>query len=262
MLVNSAYNITITNIASANKLYNNPSDTEIYRHNRPRWAVALKSSGKTYYTINGKTYLSDSTHPVILPKGSTYTWRCVERGDCLIIEFDAPQELDDILSFSLSDNSFIINGFSRIQKHLHIPTAEAQLECIYTLYGILLKLVKTTQQDYVPKEKRQLLKPAIQYISEKYDDPHITNDALAAMCGISTVYFRKCFEAAYGVSPIRFLHDLRIQKAKDILSSDYASISQVAESVGCSSVYHFSKMFRLYTGLSPSQYAKTGKNPT
>ena len=55
------------------------------------------------------------------------------------------------------------------------------------------------------------------------------------------------------------LHSLRMQRAKDILSSDYDSIAQVAESVGYSSVYHFSKMFRTYTGMSPSQYAKASR---
>ena len=81
--------------------------------------------------------------------------------------------------------------------------------------------------------------------------------SLAALCGISTVYFRKTFETVFGVSPIRYLHDLRIGKAKAILSGDYDSIRQVAESTGYSSVYHFSKMFKLYTGQSPSTYAKS-----
>jgi AraC-like DNA-binding protein len=59
--------------------------------------------------------------------------------------------------------------------------------------------------------------------------------------------------------PIRYLHDYRVQRAKDILSSDYDSVTQVAESVGYNSVYHFSKMFRLYTGISPTEYAKASR---
>ena len=123
----------------------------------------------------------------------------------------------------------------------------------------MLQLVRSVSKEYVSKGKQQLVQPAVDYISEHYFDPDINNDRLARLCGISTVYFRKCFEALMGVPPIRYLHDFRIQRAKDILSSDYGSISQVAGSVGYRSVYHFSKMFKTYTGLNPTEYAKTSR---
>ncbi|MBQ2704787.1 MAG: helix-turn-helix transcriptional regulator, partial [Clostridia bacterium] len=44
-----------------------------------------------------------------------------------------------------------------------------------------------------------------------------------------------------------------------ILHSDYESVEQVAFSVGYNSIYHFSKMFKLYTGKSPSEYAKASR---
>ena len=83
--------------------------------------------------------------------------------------------------------------------------------------------------------------------------------SMAELCGMSVVYFRKCFESVYGKSPIRYLHDLRMEKAKGLLLSDYDSIGQIAESVGYGSIYHFSKMFRSYVGVSPTEFAKGGK---
>lgn len=259
MLVNSDFDITILKVVAANRLYNTPASGTVYRRNRKRWAVALKRSGKTYYTVNGTQVLSDSQHPVILPKGCSYSWRCVEEGECLIIEFDALQAQSHILSFTLTDNSFFINDFLKIQKMLPLSTPEAGLESVYSLYGLLLQLCKTVQKEYIPRDKPQLLRPALDYIAESYYLPDITNDRLAQLCGISTVYFRKCFEAVCGVSPIRYLHDFRIRKAKDLLSSDYGSIGQVAESVGYNGIYHFSKMFKLYTGMSPTEYAKVSR---
>ena len=58
---------------------------------------------------------------------------------------------------------------------------------------------------------------------------------------------------------MKYLHNFRIQKAKAILRSDYESIEQVARSVGYNSIYHFSKMFKEYTGKSPTEYAKQNK---
>lgn len=255
MFVDPDLNITVLKVLSVNHILNSPLNTPIVHKNRSRWGIALKREGRTYYRVSGRDILSDREHPVILPKGSSYSWTCTEPGECLILEFEAAETAEDIFSFAIADSSFIQDALSDIQKNLHIPTPEAKFLCLHRTYGLLLQLAKTAT--YTPRRKQQLLQPAVEYITENYFDPAITNDALAQRCGMSTVYFRKCFEAVYGVSPIRYLHDFRTRKAKDILSSDFASIAQVAASVGYGSVYHFSKMFKTYTGKSPSQYART-----
>lgn len=251
--------VTITAVLAANRLNSNVTAGLIHRHNRKCWAIALKRTGKTIYYTNGEALVSDASHPAILPKGCDYSWKCVEPGECLLIEFDAPQTLASVLSFQLTDSSIYENAFFDIQKNLHIGTATAHLTCMHRVYGLLLQLLHPAQREYASKQKQLMIQPALDYITEQYFDPNISNEVLATLCGISTVYFRKTFESVYGVAPIRYLHGIRMRRAKDILSSDYDSIAQVAESVGYSSVYHFSKMFRTYTGMSPSQYAKASR---
>ena len=134
-----------------------------------------------------------------------------------------------------------------------------RLEAMQILYEMLLFLGRAAGKKYIPRDKQHILTPAVDYMTAHYGDPYIHNDKLAEICGISTVYFRKTFEAVYGIAPIRYLHRLRIEKAKAILSGDYGSITQIAESVGYTSVYHFSKMFRIYTGQSPTEYKKSTK---
>lgn len=254
-----ALNLTVTAVVAANRFNNDVTETPIYRHNRNRWAVALKRTGRTYYTSGGRTLVSDAQHPVILPKGSCYSWECVEAGECLLIEFDAPDSRETVIAFSFTDCALFEKTFYEIRKKLSLPGVEAQLTCLHSLYGLLLALVRSGRSEYTPKQKQRLLEPAVEYMTGHYDDSTITNDRLAALCGISTVYFRKSFEAVYGMPPIRFLHEVRIRRAKDLLESDYASITQVAETVGYGNVFHFSKMFRLYTGQSPSEYAKASR---
>lgn len=259
MFINSVINITVTNVLSTNRLLTSPVGVITTRHSRERWAVVLKLGGKTFYTVNGKQILSDALHPVILPKGCSYSWKCVEPGECIIIEFEALEIANNIYSFKIADNSYIVNTFSKIEDCLNLQHPDFKLECNHLLYGILLDLLKWDKKQYITKDKKQFLQTAVNYISDNYFDCNITNDFLADICGISTVYFRKSFEKAYGISPIRFLHNFRINKAKSILKSDFESISQVAESVGYTSIYHFSKMFKLYTGMSPSEYAKASR---
>ena len=259
MFIHSVSNLVITKIFSANRLLNSPIGITTHRHNRNGWAVVLKTKGKTIYTVGDKQILSDRLHPVILPKGCSYSWKCVEPGECLIIEFDANIVEPEIMSFEIKENNSIINNFSKIEKSLSTKKTCYKLECSYYLYEILLFLLKSAKQEQQHQKKYSILNPAIKYITENYSDNNITNESLAKLCAMSTVYFRKIFVCVYGTSPIKYLHHFRIEKAKAILRSDFETIEQVALSVGYNSIYHFSKMFKLYTGKSPSEYAKASR---
>lgn len=260
LFVHSVSNLVVKKVISANRLLDSPVGITIHRNNREHWAVILKVTGKTIYTVGDKNILSDGLHPVILPKGCTYSWKCIEPGECLIIEFDADEKSEKLISFKVNDSSDIVNAFSKIEKSLNKQNSYYRLECYNQIYSILLFLVKSVSKESTHPQKNKIIYPSIKYITEKYFDGNITNEFLADICGMSTVYFRKIFKSVYGIPPTKYLHNFRIEKAKAILQSDYESIEQVAFSVGYNSIYHFSKMFKLYTGKSPLEYAKASRN--
>lgn len=260
MFIHSVTNLTINKVFSANRLLNSPVGITTHRNDREGWAIVLKIKGKTIYTVGNKQVLSDDLHPVILPKGCSYSWKCIEPGECIIIEFEAENTEATFTSFEIKDNSLLINNFSKIEKSLSTKNIYHRLECNYYLYEILLFLLKSAKQEHPHPKKYSALKPAIKYITENYSDSNINNELLAELCAMSTVYFRKTFVSVYGTSPIKYLNKFRIEKAKAILRSDFETIEQVALSVGYSSIYHFSKMFKQYTGTSPLEYSKQSKS--
>ena len=257
MFVHSVSDIVVDKVYSANRLLNSPVGININRNNRENWAIILKQKGKTIYTVNNEKIISDNFHPIILPKSCCYSWKCIEPGECIIIEFEVDREQNKPVSFEIKDSTPIINAFSKIEKLLSLKKSYYKLECTYYLYEILIFLLKSTIKEQAHPKTTKMLEPAIKHITENYFDGGITNSVLSELCGISTVYFRKTFESVYGISPIKYLHNFRIKKAKSILISDYDTIEQVALSVGYNSIYHFSKMFKLYTGSTPSEYAKS-----
>ena len=248
--------IVVTNVYDTVRLLDSPVGVSITMTDRKQWGIVLKKEGRTVYTANGRQILSDSLHPVILPRGCSYSWICEEPGLCQVIQFDATVADTRLYPVEITDNSRLLTAFDRIAKALAKGNMAGQMEARQLLYGALAFLAGSGDRGYTPSGKYQLLQPAVDYINTCYFETDITNEILAKLCGISTVYFRKSFETVYGVSPIKYLNDLRMRKARALLESDYASIGQVAESVGYSSIYHFSKMFRQYTGLSPTEYAK------
>lgn len=254
LFINYDSDITVTDVFFVVRLLNSPVGTTFHRQNRNRWAITLKAGGKTIYTAEGREIVSDSLHPIIMPRGSDYSWRCVESGECIILEFDGLETYSGLLSFELADNSRMLKLLSRAESLLNSPGGPSPKEARAIVYELLLLLERSTDKKYVPSDRKTLLLPATEYISTMYYRTHITNDSLAKLCGMSTVYFRKLFADVYGISPIKHLNSFRIEKAKAMLLTDYESIGQIAGSVGYRSIYHFSKMFKAHTGVSPKEY--------
>ena len=92
---------------------------------------------------------------------------------------------------------------------------------------------------YLPTEKMSKITPALEYIANNYNKK-IKNDVLANLCNLSTVYFRKLFTEIIGSSPISYVHELRIKKAKEMLKSDHDSFFNIASSLGYLNIYDFS----------------------
>ena len=136
-----------------------------------------------------------------------------------------------------------------------------KLELLKNAYSILLLLLKGKHLSYTSFTKRQKIEPAVDFLIKHYNQS-IKNDDLAKLAGLSTIYFRKIFTECLGVPPITYLHKLRIKKAKEILQSDYESISDIAESLGYPDVYDFSRTFKKHVGISPTQYAKQHQTAT
>ncbi len=96
----------------------------------------------------------------------------------------------------------------------------------------------------------------INYLNENYEHK-ISLEQIAHNMYLSPVYISKIFKEETGESPINYLIKIRLEKARDILlNSDSGSIKSIANQVGYDDVYHFSKLFKKYYGISPLYYKK------
>ena len=78
--------------------------------------------------------------------------------------------------------------------------------------------------------------------------------ALAAEAGLSRHHFGKAFKATSGKPPHRYITERRVQKAREMLLSDRASITDIALALGFSSHSHFTDVFHKTTGTTPSLF--------
>jgi len=77
---------------------------------------------------------------------------------------------------------------------------------------------------------------------------------LARIAGLSVSRFSHLFSCSVGVAPMKFLEAQRLERAKQLLISTSASISEVSSMAGFQNPYHFSTRFRKFFGTSPSEF--------
>ncbi len=247
--------LTVTSVCSATTLYHD-AGAGVMRMNRPRWALAIKYEGETVYNGGGVSVLSNANHLALLPEGSSYTWRCLAAGHCAIVEFDAEAPAGArMMSLPVRNCQKVLRLAETLARKMAFPEPCGQLICKKLLYEMLCEAARGGARSYVSGSSRQRLQPALEYIADHYDRP-MSNDALAQLTGYSTVHFRKLFTELYGVSPMAYVQEMRIEKAKAALGSDYGTIGAIAQALGYASIYDFSRAFKRRTGLSPSAYAR------
>lgn len=93
------------------------------------------------------------------------------------------------------------------------------------------------------------------YIEQHYSEK-ITVEILARLTYISASTLSHKFKSEIGVSPIDYLLEVRLQKARNMMRRKNVSLTDVAELCGFSSLSHFSKCFADRIGMSPTEYQK------
>ncbi len=77
--------------------------------------------------------------------------------------------------------------------------------------------------------------------------------------GFSKSYIKSQFKKKTGSSIIQYYIDMKIDKAKKLLSQQKFTVSEISDMLGFGSIYYFSRQFKLQTGMSPTEYVKSIK---
>ena len=108
---------------------------------------------------------------------------------------------------------------------------------------------------HMDRQVQDRVAPAVYYVQVHYKE-RIYMDAVARHCGISPTYFSKAFHRRYRMPFQEFLLRFRIAKARRELRASKAGITDVAYSVGFRDPSYFTRVFKRYVGVSPSEFCR------
>jgi AraC-like DNA-binding protein len=126
----------------------------------------------------------------------------------------------------------------------------------FRLASLLAQIADVSGDQPDRRNGRSWIATACRLLGSDLKSPRPIED-IAAECGIGYSLFRRTFREAVGTSPGDFRNRKRIDTAKDLLKFTSSTLAQIAEQVGFSDQYHFSKQFKLISGVSPSDYRRT-----
>lgn len=84
----------------------------------------------------------------------------------------------------------------------------------------------------------------------------ITPEKVAHEIKLSYSWFRKIFKDYSGVTPSKYIQELKIREAKVLLTTSHKQIKEIAYQLGFEDWAYFIKVFKKYSDISPSQYRK------
>lgn len=231
------------------------------------------TKGYGTFKFNGKVYNLKQGDIFILLKGMNveYVASIDDPWEYYWIGFSG-SNANEYLNRTSITNSYVANCKSN-SKIPHIilnmceisktynPSCSDDILLLKELYSLLYTLIEEFPKpfDYKDKELHTYIQDALNFINSNYMN-NITVQEIADYVNLSRSYLYKMFIKNLGISPQKYLINLRMYKATLLLKSTKLPIGEVANSVGYSDSLLFSKTFSKHFSMSPLHYRNNQVN--
>lgn len=128
------------------------------------------------------------------------------------------------------------------------------------VYNIIAYMLRHYQQKLLPPSKHdgltsnlEQLRPALTYLEQNYYN-NIQLNTLANLANMSAQHFCRVFKKLTGKRPMEYIIALRINKAAVLLLENRFDINEVAVTVGFNDANYFSRVFKKYKMMTPSEF--------
>src|SRR5690554_5760390 len=158
---------------------------------------------------------------------------------------------DRIEGIEIGADAYMVKPFDIRLLKLRLSQLISSRKLIFNKYFSAISEVdensNTTSLD------KEFIQKALDYISKNMDDPNIGVESLASHLNLSRSQVYRKIKALTNQTANQFIRNIRLHKAKALLSAGNTTISEVSYAVGFSSSSYFTKCFKAQFGIVPTQ---------
>lgn len=231
-----------------------PDKKVVFTNNLSHNELIFHFSGNTTIFFNDTILKTEPNSIRFLPKCEIKKYIVYKEipGECIDVFFDT--------DIPISNEAFVINTKTNIninklfKKMFSVWVSKNSgyyFECISIINRIFAEIQKN---NYIPEKQYTQIKPALDYIENSFLNQKVSIDHLSNICGISKSYLKRLFIKKFGIPPVKYIIQLKINYACDLLRSGLYNVSQVSIMCGYSDIYYFSHQFKEYMGVSPTEF--------
>ncbi len=229
------------------------SGTQRHILSRLYYGFIFCPEGKVIFRKDGNEYLCDPGHVIVSPKYGNYEFTVEEDTVLAMIDFELfAGQYEQIYSIPVAETDTFYQNFLHTKNRYLYRKSSFELMGLSTLYDITARM-----NGYGTKnQKYKVIETAEKYLQANSCDPALNMEEAARSSNVSEAYFRRLFKEKYSMSPYQYILEIRINKAKEMLLMDEASVSEISEACGFSNLYSFSRSFKENVGVSPVTFKK------
>ncbi|HEX9957900.1 MAG TPA: AraC family transcriptional regulator, partial [Fibrella sp.] len=137
-----------------------------------------------------------------------------------------------------------------------VQSASELLETQGILLQLFSRFIPAQGENHNQEERARLqLRTVLNYIHTHLSEK-ITVEQLAALQQLNADYFSRRFQRLLGIRPIDYIINKRLERAQLLMTTSSLPLQVIAEQVGITDIYYFSRLFKRRFGIPPGQYRK------
>lgn len=190
--------------------------------------------------------------------------------DCRLLHdwFHIEGDMNEIVGkygFSYNKIYTVYNG-SRITKIVQALENEYNAENIFTdnfidlkIEELIISVIRGSEENEKNKYMNYDMKKSFSKLRSKINLTYNEDwnvEKMAAEVSLSPSRFYRIYKELFGISPKKYLNEIRIEHAKTLLMQNKYMIKDIAEMTGYKNQYHFIRQFKDYTGSTPGKYTE------